>query len=299
MIEWVDEINLTASHMVIWGSLVVFVCYSALFYLRHARQFEYEYQTLSDGEFNWLIWPAVAANYFFELLFGQRGTRFRDLYKPRTIGVVFLISLLANSMCVILILLSAPKDLPSFDSRLIWILVLSYLVFIIFNFLGDLISVNITRHVLSKIIAGKCNFIRYLGIDIFGIGLGYFVTLLPSLIIFIWCWNTGEEFNRWVRTGLMGNALIPFFLFIFATSKMPVPFAVFASIAVFSVTIPTLMYLFFMGFSYLCYRIYCGIWKNRDLGIIDRILTFFLSTGKLLLFLAPLLAAAGAIFRFY
>lgn len=283
--------------MLIVGSVLMLITGSALFYIRHAQQFDKEYPTLTEIEFHWLIWPAIAANSFFNRLFGSRGSRIKDLFTWRSIGVTFLISLLANSICVFLILTSIPNDLPSFNLRLIQILGLSNFVFIIFNFLGDLISISFTRHVLSKIITGNCNFIRYLSIDVFGIFLGYFVTIMPTLAIVVFCLITGDELNKWINTGLLGNILIPFFLFIFATTNMPLPFPIFAFVSVFSVTIPTVIYLFLMVFCYFGYRTYSIIWKKKELSIIEAILKIFFFIAKILLFAAPLLIALVVIFK--
>lgn len=289
MMEWLNKLNLTANYMLIAGSLLVAIGSPVLFYIKHARQFEKEYPSLSNGEFNWLIWPAIAANYLFVRLFGERGTRIRDLITWRSIGVTFLISFFTNLICVILVLISIPDDYPSFDIRLTKILVSNYFVFIIFNFFGDFISVSFTRYVLSLIVAGKCNFIRYLKIDIIGIVLGYLITFLPTLLIVTYCWLTGDEINKWINAGLLGNVLIPFFLFIFATTNMPFPFPIFAFLAVFTITIPTVSYLSLIAFCYFGYRIYFSIKKEKAVSLIEGVFKVLLSIGKLLVFLAPLL----------
>ncbi|MCP4367909.1 MAG: hypothetical protein GY797_07330 [Deltaproteobacteria bacterium] len=199
----------------------------------------------------------------------EKKTRVWDLYTWRSISATFLVSLLANSVCVMIILLSVPDDVPPFGLHLLKILGLSYFAFIFFNFWGDLVSISFTRHVVSRIVTGKCNFLKYIVIDGFGIFLGYVITLLPSLSITLFCWFTGAHLNQWIHTGLLGNALIPFFLFIFATTTMPPLFTVFAIIAVLSITIPTVIYLSLMVFCYVGYRIYCLVWRNK--GFSDKI----------------------------
>ena len=295
--DFLEGLNLSAYYMLIAGSILLLIAGSALFYIKHARQFDKEYPTLTKVEFHWLVWPAIAVNSFFNRLFGSRGSRIKDLFTWRSIGATLLISLLANSICVFLILTSIPNDLPSFNLRLIQILGLSNFVFIIFNFLGDLISISFTRHVLSKIITGKCNFVRYLGIDVSGIFLGYFVTIMPTLVIVILCLITGDELNKWINTGLLGNILIPFFLFIFATTNMPLPFPIFAFISVFSVTIPTVIYLFLMVLCYFGYRTYYIILKKKELSIIEAIFKIFFFIAKILLFVAPFLVALVLILK--
>lgn len=296
--DFPEILNLSGFYIIIVASIMWLIIGTAIFYIKHAKQFDKEYPILTKNEFHWLVWPAIAANSFFNRLFGRSGSRIKDLYTWRSIGVTFLISFLANAMCVILILTSIPNDLPPFDLRLIQILGVSHIVFIIFNFFGDLISISFTRHVLYKITTGKCNFVRYLGIDVFGILLGYLVTFMPTLVIVISCLITGDELNKWINSGLLGNVLIPFSLFIFATTNMPVPFPIFAFISVFSVTIPTIIYLFLMAFCYLGYRTYYVIWKNKEISTIEAILRFLFSFTKISLIIAPFLLALAGILKY-
>ncbi len=76
--EWLSESNLILikSYLLITASGIITISLFALFYIRHARQFGKEYPALSEGEFHWLIWPAIGANYFFKHVFGKRRTRF-------------------------------------------------------------------------------------------------------------------------------------------------------------------------------------------------------------------------------
>lgn len=291
------KIELFSSYLIILATLVYFILVSSLFYLKHAKKFEQEYESLTGIEFNWLIWPAIGINHFFSRLFGESGRKFRDLYTFRSVSITFAISLFSNVLCVIFILISIPEDLPPFDLQIIRILVLSYMVFVVFNFFGDLISVNVTRYVISKIISGKVNIIKYLGIDLLGIIFGYFITFLPSVIIFLICWNSDIEFNQFVHLGLFGNALIPFFLFIFATTTMPLPFIIFAGIAVFSVTIPTFAYLALMVFCYTGYRIYSSVKVYEKINIVENIIKCALVITKFLMILAPMLMATAYLLK--
>lgn len=76
----------------------------------------------------------------------EQRTRARDLFTWRSVGATLLVSLLANSICVIYILLFFPDDVPPFEPHLLRILGLSYIAFICFNFMGGPISVSFTRH---------------------------------------------------------------------------------------------------------------------------------------------------------
>jgi len=300
--EWFDQfshLNLLSSYLVIVASFLLLILYPARYYLYHARKFDKEYPTLSEGQFHWLIWPAIGASYFYEKLLGKVGPRFRDLFTWRSVTVTFFFSFLANTICIFLILTSIPSDLPPFDLQLIRILGLSHIVFIVFNYMGDLVSVNITRYVVSKIVAGKCNFLRYIATDVLGILLAYFITLAPSIFVTTYCWITGDELNQWVHTGLLGSSLIPFFLFIFATTNMPASFSIFAFVAVFSVTIPTAIYLFLMAFCYLGYRGYTFVLNRKKVSFVKGILQSGIKLANFLLFMASLLGALAILFQVF
>lgn len=294
---WLTQPNLVSAYLLIVGSIVLALTKSSLFFINHVRRFDKEYPALSSGQFHWLTWPAIAANFFFERLFGQSGENIRALYTWRSVSVTLVISLLANSICVFLILTSTPEDLPVFDPQLIKMLGLSYFVFVVFNFLGDLVSVNITRNVLSNIISEKCNFLRYLFVDILGIILGYVITLLPSIAVLAYSIIEDVEINEFIHEGFLGSTIIPFFLFIFATTNMPVPFSIFAFIAIFSITIPTAIYISLMGFCYFGYRIYQSAFKEKDLRILDMALNILSSGAKILLYLAPLVIGISIVWQ--
>ena len=91
---------------------------------------------------------------------------------------------LLSFIALAFIFINAPSDLPPFDFELIKIFGLSYLMFIIFNFLGDLISINITRYIVYKISTQKRIFKNIL-LDLFGMVIGYIITFLPIIAIFI------------------------------------------------------------------------------------------------------------------
>ncbi len=66
--------TITQSSIFLLAIGMILVSLAALFYLRHARQFDKEYPGLSEGEFHWLIWPAIGANAAFDKIFGKRET---------------------------------------------------------------------------------------------------------------------------------------------------------------------------------------------------------------------------------
>ncbi|MCP4105881.1 MAG: hypothetical protein GY749_10150 [Desulfobacteraceae bacterium] len=139
----------------------------------------------------------------------------------------------------------------------------------VFNFLGDWISVTITRYTVIKIIEQKYNLLKYIFIDCFGIVLGYCITLSPTIFVTLHCLAAGDALNPWIHTGLLGNALIPFFLFIFATTNMPWVFSFFAFLAVFSVTVPSTIYLFLIISCFLLYKFHRYVWKGCGIIIPD------------------------------
>lgn len=286
---WLSHPTLLAAYLLIVGSLILAFTKSSLFFLSHVHRFEKDYSALSERVFQWLIWPAIAANFFFEHLFGHRGDNFWSLYTWRSISVTLLISLFANSICVVLILTSMPEDVIEFDLSLVRLLSLSYMIFLIFNFLGDLVSVGITRHVLSIIISGRCNFLRYLFIDVVGVVIGYIVTLAPSIAVVSYCIAQEVEINEFIRSGLLGGLLTPFFLFIFATTGISIAISIFAFVSILSITIPTAIYIALMGFCYFGYRIYQMTFKEKDVTTLVMVLNALLTGGKILLYLSPLI----------
>ena len=250
-----DLVNLWGAYIFLFGVTLVLFSSAILFFLRRPENSD---SNLPTAPFHWYFWPAIAANAFFTRLFGPRGAGLKGLLTWRSIIVTLLFSTVANLLCIWFILTSAPDDAPAFDLELIRILTFSHLVFMLFNFFGDLVSVSVTRHAVDRIVSLRKHYARYLLLDILGVVLGYLVNFLPGLLAFVYAAQTDVTLNQLIHAGLFGNALIPFFLLIFATTTMPFPFAVFAFVAVFSITIPTAIYLFLILFVNLGYRLYRG-----------------------------------------
>ncbi len=235
----------------------------AHFYSTNSITFEAEYD-LKNGNYDWIVWPAIGLNKVFTKLFGKTDVRFWRLFTWRSCTVTALLSLLSNMICVLLIFNTEPKDFQHIEFALLRIVVNSYLVFILFNFIGDWFSVNVSRYILNKIVLDKRKLFWYLSIDMGGIAIGYLITLLPSYSILLYCLVSGDELNIWIQRGLLGNAIIPFFLFIFSTTNLSWIFAFFSIIAVFSVTIPTFSYMFLILFCYSGYHSYRVIFDKND-----------------------------------
>ena len=72
-----------------------------------------------------------------------------------------------------------------------------------------------------------------------------------------------------IESGLFGNALIPFFLGVFAITNFPSILSFFALFSILSITVPTLLYLTLIIFVNLGYRFYqkCLVEKS---GVIRR-----------------------------
>ena len=288
---WTQNLNLLSAYMVMIASAIMLVVVPSLFFVQQIRELDSKYKAILAKEYNWLTWPAVATNYFFARLFGKAEIHYSKLFTWRSVSVTFLFSFLANVICLFLILTNIPADAPKFDLNILKILGLSYFTFIAFNFMGDLISINITRKMVYRIATGKCNFLRYIGYVILGICLGYSVTLLPTIFVISYCLFFSEPLNNWAHTGLLGNALIPFFLFIFATTNMPIAFSFFAMLAVFSVTIPTAIYISFMMICYVNKMAYVLYRKNTGIETIENLLNSLKLIATLLFFIASILAS--------
>ena len=274
-------------YIIIFGGVLRIFSSSILFFL---RQEENPQPGPLTSKFHWYIWPAVAANAFYTRLFGKRGSGIRDLFSWRSVFVTILVSVSANIACVILILKSMPEDVPLFDPKLFRILVFSYLVFMISNFFGDLVSISITRHILDKMVTLKKKLVRYLIFDIIGIVLGYVITLTPSIAAVFYVIQSNSDLNQLIQIGILGSVIIPFFLIIFATTNMPFPFIILALVAILSITIPTATYIFLIIFINFCYRIY-RLFFQEKLYPMNKILYSADRLGNALLVIGATLAA--------
>ncbi len=233
---------------------------------KSSQQSDAELQRLTLEQYHFLIWPAQFMNRVYQIYFGRvalndKGklgkTGWKQLYSFKSMRRVLWLSLGANLICCILILLERPK---AFEITMdhIQVVFFSYLFFLFCNFWGDLISVNISRYVVVKIVhKGRLGWtlLLILLLDVAGIVIGYLVTLTPSLSITLYCWVTDSPFNEWIEWGVLGNGLIPFLLFLFATTFFSIPVTVFAVVAVLSVTIPTVGYLVLMLINYPVFRL--------------------------------------------
>lgn len=229
-----------------------------------------------SGLFRWNIGPALVANAFFEKFFGERGKGFRDLFTWRSVTVTLLFSGIANLLCVLLILTSSPEDAPPFELPMIRILFLNHVVFMTFNFLGDLVSVSVTRHILNKIATTQKDYLHYFSLDLLGIFFGYLVTLSPTFLAICYSLIFNYKFNELIHAGLLGNALMPFFLLIFSTTHIGIPLTIFSLLAVFSITIPTAFYLFLVFTINFGRLIYQRISSSKS-----HLITSLLSFGKI------------------
>jgi len=293
-----NELNIFLNKLLIYASMLIIFTWTALFYLKNVKEFEKIYTELSDNDYKKIVWPAIFANNFFCYFFGNVGNGIKGLLTWRSIGVTFLFSTIANALCLFIILENIPNDIPFFDLNLIKITVFSYFTFILFNLVGDMFSICVTRTVLWRIVKQRTNFLKFIGYDILGIMIGYLITIFPSLLYCLHYWITGDELNKWIQFGLLGNTIIPFFLYIFATTHMPFPFTIFAIIAIFSITIPTTIYLFLMMFSFIGFHLFQIINENYitiTINILQLLYNFF----KTVMFIVTLLLSINFIIKVY
>lgn len=283
-----DLLNTYVANFLVVGSLLVALATLASYFSQHSARFDQELPGLSPGQYHWLVWPAFAANALFTWLFGPRGRSVRDLFTWRSVTVTLGLSVGANLVCLYFILTSVPADLPPLEPVVLSTLTFSHFVFVLFNFLGDLVSISFSRHIVHAITQRRCNFFRYIRFEFLGIALGYLVTFSPTLLVVGYCLASGSPLNEWISSGLLGNVLIPFFLGIFATTNMPWAFSLFALLAILSVTIPTALYLTTIAVSYGAYRVVRLLSSGQRLRAVG-LVQVTRQLGKLLLFLAGLL----------
>ncbi len=293
--DGIDLINICGASIFLIGAIALLFSAPMLYF---KRPLEVSGVSSLGDRFHWRIWPATVANAIFTRLFGPRGAGLRGLLTWRSLVMTFSLSAFANLICVAFILTSVPDDAPEFDLEPIGILTFSHVVFLGFNFLGDLVSVSITRHVLDRMVTLKRRYTLYILLDIGGIILGYLVNFLPGLIALAYASQTNVSLNQLIHAGLFGNVLIPFFLVIFATTSMPWPFAAFALIAVLSITIPTVTYLFFTLLINACHWLYEGV-VMRQTQWASMLLQRIQLTGKILMIVGPALSAVSVLMEFW
>ena len=247
------------------------------------------------GNYDWRLWPILLANSFFVKFFGERGIGIRGLFSWKCIFMTALLSASANIICVIIILNYIPTEGPLFDLYQIKILGLSHLWFIIFNFFGDLTSVCITRHLLDKMARNRAVCIRYIAYDTLGILMGYLITASPSIVATIYAAHSEIYLNQLISKGMLGCIIIPFFLLVFATGGMPFVFAIFALIAVFSVTIPTAIYIFLFTFLNLSFILKRFVFQGRDF-LNMRLLRFLRDSGNYIVMLGGTIIASVTLY---
>jgi hypothetical protein len=249
------------------AALALGVLYLIRFYYLNSYQFERDYQ-LDHGNYDWVIWPAIGMNKIFTVLFGNNEPRLKSLITWRSVAITSLLSIVTNFVTLYLIISYSPDDMPDFGRDSLKILFNSHLVFVAFNCLGDWVSITVTRYSVAMIISRRYKLLRYLALDILGILMGYCVTMSPAFIVSAYCIITKTNLNPWIHTGLIGPIIIPFFLFIFATTNMPLIFSALAFMAVFSVTVPTALYLLLIVGVFVLYKLHKNIWlggRNDDL----------------------------------
>ena len=279
--------------LILFGSITGLVTMAIRFYIHNRREISDKYgQYLAAGQKTWLVWPAIGANAFFDVVFGK------EIISIRSLLTTLCVSVAANFACVILIFMSFPEDLPPIEPVTIKTLVYSYLWFIGFNFMGDVASLYVTRRCVRKIINREYDLVKYVVIDISGIVLGYLITLLPTILVTLYAILSSTTLNQWVHMGILGNALVPFFLFIFATGGLPLTFGVWAVISVFSITIPTAIYLSLMVLCLIGFKVNMWWLKGKDKShfelILESIQSFCL---RILVPLAAALAAGVAAYK--
>ena len=156
-----------------------------------------------------------------------------------------LISLVANLLFLFILYYLKPKEII-FDTISIHFILMSYITFIIFNAIGDIISIAFTRSVLYQIVHKKGNVNKYIIKELFGIILGYFITLLPLIIIlilYLFQIINENETTQYIKNGFIGILFVPFIYLIFITSSQFFLYKLLAFLALFSIAIPTIIFL--------------------------------------------------------
>lgn len=256
----INQINTIGAWLVCIGFVLFSIAAPITFFIKEDTA-----KNFPNQEFHFIIWPAIAAQTFFSAIWGKVGNGIFGVLTFKSVRNTLFFSVTINILCIFLILNKASQDSPSFSVDHIRILYTSKIWFICCNFLGDLLSIHVTRYLLDKIIHSKIKSWKYIILDITGILCGYLIMLLPSFLVYQISITFYETPNELLQTGLLGNLLIPFFLLIFAFTDFPSIVTFFALFSILSITIPTGIYLFLIIFVNIGYRLYkrYSIEKNK------------------------------------
>ena len=288
-------VHLWMFRAIFFGTIVGLLATSAHYYIRNRKSLAERYSGyLTSGEKTWIVYPAVGANAFFEFLFGKR------IFSVRSVSVLLTISVIANLACILIAFAEFPDDFPPIKPEIIRIYFYSSLCFVIFNFVGDFVSLSITRYCVRKIVAREHDLFKYLLTDFGGILLGYLITLMPSYGLGIYCILTSTDLNLWITKGFLGSTIIPFFYYLLAFGGLPPIFGIWAAVSVFSITIPTGIYLILFLICLVGFQIHERWWKDRSK---DRLEIFFKGLGtfifKVLLQIAAAILAGATLIKAY
>lgn len=286
-------IELWAPRALFFGALAALLVSSALYYIRNRKQLAERYsEYLARGERTRIIYPAVGANAFFEFVFGKK------ILSVRSVLAVMGVSATANIVCILIAFAKFPEDFPPIEPEILRIYFYSSVWFLILNFLGDFASLSITRYCLRKIISRHHDLLKYLVVDFGGIALGYAITTMPVYLLGTYCMITSTGLNIFIRKGLLGSAIVPFFYFLLATGGLPPIFGFWAAVAVLSITIPTGIYLTLFLICLVGFQIHERWWKDRSKARIESFLEGIANfLYKILLPLAGLGAAAVTLIK--
>lgn len=209
------------------------------------------YNKLDDSKKNIILWPA---KYYYSLLtkiFKNNGGKISEILSLRSLVVTFGISFLINSICILIVLVNKPNGYGVFNEKIVGALFKNYIFFILINYLGDVVSISITRNMLHRLVNDVSKVFKCLFIDMLGILCGYVISFTIPLVLYFVVFGGGAGSGELFNSGLFGIYLIPFYLFIFTFSEPNLYFGVVAFLSIFSITIPTIIYLalFIINFS--------------------------------------------------
>jgi len=136
-------------------------------------------------KYDFIIWPAIVAQLFFDTFWGKVGKGWLGVLTWRSFFMTLTFSVVINFVCILMIIGNIPSDVPNFSTIQISILIKSELMFILCNFIGDLFSVNVTRFLINKLINAKIKKWKFIIYDLIGIFFGYFLMAMPGLLVLL------------------------------------------------------------------------------------------------------------------
>ena len=249
---------------------------------------QYTSYNIKSSEYKGIVWPAFITQKLFVNVFDIRGNKYWDFFSVKSVLLIFLFSFFANLLIIYLIVTTSPVSLQSLEPSLKKLLVNNYIVFILFNYLGDLLSVSITWYLVNKLTLEKCNIIKYFGFECLGVMAGYLISLMPVIVGVLCTLILDFDTNYYMQAGLFGNIFVPIIIVIYVISSYSVTVWIIGLFSIVSIAIPTLIFISIIPISYIMKNIQKNMRESTQniyytkLKILEKLSAFLMLAATIL-----------------